>query len=100
MLSEARKYRLCLTLAHQHLSQLDEQTQDAVLGNVGTMIAFRVGLSDAEVLEKEFAPELRAQDLIALPNHHVYLKLMIDGVVSSPFSAVMTRSILGRRVRL
>ena len=59
----------------------------AVLGNVGTVIAFRVGLSDAEVFEKEFYPEFSASDLVNLPNYHIYLKLLVDGVVSRPFSA-------------
>jgi hypothetical protein len=88
MLSELRKYRLNLILAHQFLSQLDVQVRDAILGNVGTIIAFRIGLSDAELLESEFFPDFRATDLINLPNYHIYLKLMIDGRVSSPFSAV------------
>lgn len=88
MLSELRKYRLNLILAHQYLSQLDVQVRDAILGNVGTIIAFRIGLPDAELLESEFFPDFRATDLINLPNHHIYLKLMIDGRVSSPFSAV------------
>src|SRR2546427_202711 len=87
MLSELRKYRVNMILAHQYLSQLDLQVRDAILGNVGTMIAFRLGLADAEILEKEFAPELGALDLISLPNYHVYLKLMINGVMSRPFSA-------------
>ena len=76
-----------LILAHQHLSQLDPQIRDAVFGNVGTLISFRLGMADAEILEKEFAPEFGAVDLIGLANYHVYLKLMIDGVVSRPFSA-------------
>jgi Type IV secretion-system coupling protein DNA-binding domain len=88
MLSELRKYRLNLILAHQYLSQLDVQVRDAILGNVGTIIAFRIGLPDAELLESEFFPDFRATDLINLPNYHIYLKLMIDGRVSSPFSAV------------
>ncbi len=87
MLSELRKYRMGMVLAHQYLSQLDEQIRDAVLGNVGTLISFRVGMSDAEILAKEFYPTFSASDLIRLPNHHVYLKLMIDGVPSEPFSA-------------
>lgn len=86
MLSELRKYRVNLVLAHQYLSQIDPQLRDAILGNVGTMIAFRLGMADAEILEKEFWPELRAADLISLPNYQVYLKLMIDGAVSRPFS--------------
>jgi DNA helicase HerA-like ATPase len=87
MLAEMRKYRVGLVLAHQYLSQLDEAVRDAILGNVGTMVAFRTGLTDALLLEKEFFPEFRASDLVGLPNYHVYLKLMIDGVVSKPFSA-------------
>jgi hypothetical protein len=87
MLSELRKYRLNLILAHQFLGQLDEQVRDAILGNVGTMITFRLGPADADYLEKEFEPELSAADLIHLPNYSVYLKLMVDGVVTRPFSA-------------
>ena len=86
MLSELRKYRVNLILAHQYLSQLDPQVRDAILGNVGTLVSFRLGLADAEILEKEFAPELHGLDLVSLPNYHIYLKLMIDGVVSRPFS--------------
>jgi GTPase SAR1 family protein len=87
MLSELRKYRVSLILAHQYLSQLDEQVRDAILGNVGTIISFRLGLSDAETLENEFLPEISALDLISLPNYHIYLKLMIDGKASRGFSA-------------
>jgi hypothetical protein len=86
MLSELRKYRVNLILAHQYLSQLDPQVHDAILGNVGTLVSFRLGLADAEILEKEFAPELHALALGSLPNYHIYLKLMIDGVISRPFS--------------
>jgi hypothetical protein len=88
MLSELRKYRLNLILAHQYLAQLDPAIRDAVLGNVGTIIAFRVGATDAELLAPEFAPEITATDLTNLPNYHIYLKMMIDGAVSKPFSAV------------
>jgi hypothetical protein len=87
MLSELRKYRVNLILAHQHLSQLDPQIRDAILGNVGTLISFRLGLADAEILAKEFHPTFAATDLISLPNYEIYLKLMVDGVVSTPFSA-------------
>jgi hypothetical protein len=86
MLSELRKYRLNLVLAHQFLSQLEEPVRDAILGNVGTVIAFRLGLTDAELLEKEFYPEFSATDLVNLPNYAICLKLMIDGVVSRGFS--------------
>jgi hypothetical protein len=87
MLSELRKYRVNLILAHQYLSQLDLQVRDAILGNIGTIISFRIGLLDAEILENEFYPEFGATDLINLPNYSIYLKLMIDGVVSKAFSA-------------
>ena len=91
ILSEARKYRLCLTLAHQYIGQLmtDSSTRvkDAVFGNVGTMIVFRVGAEDAEFLEKEFSPEFMAPDLVGLGFAQIYLKLMIDGFSSRPFSA-------------
>jgi len=87
MLSELRKYRIGLVLSHQYLSQIDLQIRDAILGNAGTIISFRVGSEDAEILEREFYPEFHASDLTNLPNYHIYLKLMIDGVVSQPFSA-------------
>jgi hypothetical protein len=87
MLSELRKYHVGLVLANQYLSQLDEKIQDAILGNVGSIISFRLGLPDAELLAKEFYPEITVQDLMNLPNHHIYLKLIIDGQVSRPFSA-------------
>ncbi len=87
MLSELRKYRVNMIFAHQYLSQLDPQVRDAILGNVGTLISFRLGVTDAEILEKEFYPEFSIRDLISLPNYHVYLKLMINGMVSDPFSA-------------
>ena len=85
--SELRKYRVNMILANQFLAQLDPQVREAILGNVGTIISFRVGPSDSEILEKEFYPEFNATDLTRLPNYHVYLKLMVDGDVSVPFSA-------------
>lgn len=87
MLSELRKYRLNLILAHQFLTQLELPVRDAILGNVGTTISFRLGLADADIMEKEFYPEFNAIDLVCLPNYHIYLKLMVDGVVTRPFSA-------------
>src|SRR5579872_216157 len=87
ILSEARKYKLNLTIAHQYVEQMEEEVRDAVFGNVGTMITFRVGAFDAEVLEKEFAPVFTAEDLVNLGFAQIYLKLMIDGVSSAPFSA-------------
>ena len=88
ILSEARKYKLNLTLAHQYIEQMEEEVSAAVFGNVGTMAVFRVGAFDAEFLEKEFAPALLAEDLVNLGIYQIYIKLMIDGVTSSPFSAV------------
>lgn len=88
MLSELRKYRVGLVLAHQYLYQLPEEIRYAVLGNVGTTISFRVGAADASFLAREFAPVLFAENLINLPNYHIYLKLMIEGAPSKPFSAV------------
>ena len=88
ILSEARKYKLNLTMAHQYIEQMTEEVREAVFGNVGTMITFRVGAYDAEVLEKEFAPEFEAEDLVNLSKFQMYLKLMVDSVGCRPFSAV------------
>jgi len=88
ILSEARKYKLALNIAHQYIEQMEDEVRAAVFGNVGTMITFRVGAYDAEVLEKEFAPVFTADDLVNLGARQIYLKLMIDGVSSHPFSAV------------
>ncbi|MBI4128911.1 MAG: type IV secretion system DNA-binding domain-containing protein, partial [Parcubacteria group bacterium] len=88
ILSEARKYRLNLVLAHQYITQMTEPVRDAVFGNVGTMVCFRVGAADAEFLEKEFLPEISVDDLVNLGFPTVYLKLMIDGIASRPFSAI------------
>ena len=91
ILSEARKYRLNLVLAHQYIAQLindsNSTVRDAVFGNVGTLITFRVGAADAEFMEPEFAPKLTQEDLVNLPKFQIYLKLMIDGVTSNAFSA-------------
>ncbi len=91
ILSEARKYRLNITLGHQYIGQLmfdgSPKMRDAVFGNVGTLAVFRVGAEDAEFLEREFTPEFTAEDLVNLPKYNIYLKLMIDGVAGHPFSA-------------
>ena len=87
ILSEARKYRLCLIMAHQYIEQLTEKVKFAVFGNVGTMIVFRVGAADAEELVKEFTPTFTEEDIVNLPKYEMYLKLMIDGIASDPFSA-------------
>ncbi|MGI6373744.1 MAG: type IV secretion system DNA-binding domain-containing protein [Patescibacteria group bacterium] len=87
ILSEARKYRLNLILAHQYIEQLGEKVKPAVFGNVGTMVVFRVGAADAEELVKEFTPTFTEEDIVNIPKYEMYLKLMIDGIASSPFSA-------------
>ncbi len=87
ILSEARKYKLALTVAHQYIEQMSDEVRAAVFGNVGSMITFRVGAFDAEVLEKEFMPTFTQEDLVNLGFVQIYLKLMIDGVTSQPFSA-------------
>jgi hypothetical protein len=87
ILSEARKYRLNLILAHQYIAQLDEKVRDAIFGNVGTHILFRVGAADAAAFEEEFAPVFTPEDIVNLANYHIYLKLLIGGSASQPFSA-------------
>lgn len=87
ILSEARKYRLALIMAHQYIEQLEEEVASAVFGNVGTIVAYRVGAGDAEKMAVEFAPRFLEEDLVNLPKFNVYLKLMIDGIASDPFSA-------------
>jgi type IV secretory pathway TraG/TraD family ATPase VirD4 len=91
MLSEMRKYRLGFTVAHQYLHQLEPDVRHAVLGNTGTIISFRVGAEDAPYLSREFTDVFDETDLVQLPNYRVYLKLMIDGTPSMPFSAITLR---------
>lgn len=86
MLSELRKYRLNLILAHQYLGQLETEVRDAVFGNAGTFISFRVGALDAPTVARELAPKFEAEDLLSLPNFSIYLRLMIEGEVSRGFS--------------
>lgn len=101
ILSEARKYRLNLTMAHQYIEQMeDEMVRGAVFGNAGTIVCFRVGAADAEFLEKEFAPTFMETDLVNLDKYNAYIKLMIDGVTSKAFSMQTvppTREGFGRR---
>jgi len=87
ILSQARKYKLNLTMAHQYIEQMPDTVRAAVFGNVGSMITFRVGSIDAEIFEKEYAPTFYTDDLVNLGKFQIYLRLMIDGIGSAPFSA-------------
>ncbi len=86
ILSEARKYKLSLTVAHQFIAQLEEDIRDAVIGNVGTKISMRIGTTDAEFLEKQFAPTFTAHDLENLPNRNAILALLVNGSPARPFT--------------
>jgi len=86
ILSEARKYRLNLTIAHQFVAQLEDKIRDAVLGNVGSIVAFRIGALDTDVIGKEFAPEVSENDLVNIESRNAYVKLMISGASSKPFT--------------
>jgi len=86
ILAEARKYRLILTMVHQYIAQLDETIKNAVFGNVGSLISFRIGPDDAEFMEKQFAPVFAAQDLINIENRNAYVKLLINGQTSRSFN--------------
>lgn len=86
ILSEARKYRLCLTLAHQFIAQLEDDIREAVFGNVGSMMCFRVGSPDTEFLVKQFGPEFTERDLISVENGHAFAKLLVNGEPSRPFN--------------
>jgi len=87
MLAELRKFRVGMVMANQHISQLDPAIRDAVFGNAGTLISFRVGASDGAFLARECAPVFAAEDFISLPRYCIYIRLLIDGDASRPFSA-------------
>ncbi len=91
MLSELRKYRVGFAVAHQYLHQLEPDIRHAVLGNIGTVILFRIGAEDAPYFEREFIGSFEQADLMQLPNYRIYLKLMVDGMPSKPFSAATLR---------
>jgi hypothetical protein len=86
ILSEARKYKLSLTVAHQFIAQLDEKIRDAVFGNVGSMAVFRVGSEDATALEKQFTPTFAANDLMNIENRNAYMRIIANGTPTTPFS--------------
>lgn len=87
ILSQARKYRLCVILAMQYLEQLDSGLLASVLGNVGNLVTFRVGARDAQILAREFQPKFSSDDLMSLPYYHMYVRMMIDAKPARPFSA-------------
>ena len=87
MLSELRKFKIGMILAHQYIHQLDKEVQQAIVGNVGTKISFRIGHDDARIIANEMKPYFEDIDLMYLPNYKFYLSLMIDGTPSKPFSA-------------
>ncbi len=87
ILAESRKYGLSLFLAHQYIEQLSDPIRAAIFGNVGTLISFRIGANDALALEQEFSPTFNRNDLVNLPRYAMYIKLLIDGTTSAPFSA-------------
>jgi hypothetical protein len=86
ILSEARKYKLSLVVAHQFIAQLEDNIRDAVFGNIGSICAFRVGAEDAEYLEKQFAPTFTAADLMNIDNRNAYLRLLVNGKPAKPFN--------------
>ena len=86
ILSEARKYKLSLTMAHQFIAQLDQNIKDAVFGNVGSIASFRVGSEDAQFLEQQFAPVFEAKDIMNVPNYNAFVRMLVNGVPSKPFS--------------
>ena len=87
LLAQSRKFKLALIISNQFLHQLSTEVKNAVLGNVGTIVCFRLGITDAKLMEKEFYPIFKAGDFISLANYSIYLRLMIDGKPSTPFSA-------------
>ena len=90
ILSEARKYRLSLVMAHQFIAQLKDNIKNAVFGNVGSLMIFRTGIEDAQFLEKQFEPEFAANDIANLDNLNAYAKILANGVVTKPFNIIAT----------
>jgi hypothetical protein len=95
ILSEARKYRLNLTMAHQFIAQLSDKIRDAVFGNVGSIVSFRVGAQDASALIKQFAPVFTEQDLVNIDNFNAYVKLLVRGETTKPFNVRTRRAAKG-----
>lgn len=95
ILAEARKYGLCLTIAHQYLDQLTEEIRQSVFGNTGNLISFRVGNRDAEVLEAEFGGDVKRGNLVGLGKHEIYARLLDQGQAREPFRGVTLPPIQG-----
>jgi hypothetical protein len=89
ILSEARKYKLSLTVVHQFIAQLDPVIKDAVFGNVGSLVSFRVGTEDAQFLEQQFAPVFTTKDIMNTPNFNAIVRILANGVPTKPFSVAM-----------
>jgi hypothetical protein len=92
ILSEARKYRLNLTVAHQFIAQLEEKIRDSIFGNVGSQVVMRVGVQDAEFLVKQFQPVFDENDLINIDNLNAYVKLLVNGQTTKPFNIKISTS--------
>jgi len=90
MLSEIRKFKVGLFLSHQYLEQMPDDVSSAIIGNIGTIISFRLGVTDAKIMVEQFYPIMSHDDFINLPQFNIYLKLLIDGTSSKAFSAVLT----------
>src|SRR6185436_20661826 len=99
ILAEARKYRLCLTLSHQYLDQLSPEVRQAVFGNTGTMITFRIGHADAELLAKEFANTFIPAQYVELDRYQIFIRLLENGVASTPFPAKTLPGLDNRHTR-
>lgn len=100
ILSEARKYKLSLTIAHQFLKQIDEKIRDAVFGNVGSMTVFRVGEEDGEFFAKQFAPTFKALDFVNIENYNAYIKLLANGVPQKPFNLKTLPPVAGNKAQI
>ncbi len=97
ILSEARKYKLSLNIAHQFIAQLEEGIRDSVFGNVGSICAFRVGADDSEALESQFVPTFSASDLMNIDNHNAYLRLLVNGKPAKPFNILIPPPLQGNK---
>jgi hypothetical protein len=96
ILSEARKYGLALTVANQFIGQIDEEVKNAIFGNVGTIMSYRVGVSDSQYLAREFAPTFSEDDLLNIERYHVYLRTLVNNETVTPFSMALSSDIMDK----